>query len=93
MFIKENELLIRLGFFFGIFALMALWELTAPRRKLKTSKSIRWFNNISITFINTILVRMIFPVIPIGMAYYSAERGWGVFNVFEIPELIAGVLT
>ena len=30
----SNEAVIRLGFFFGVFALMAAWETAAPRRAL-----------------------------------------------------------
>jgi hypothetical protein len=28
---------IRLGFFFGVFAVMAVWELLAPRRRLQVA--------------------------------------------------------
>ena len=33
-FVMANEKVIRMGFFFGILAVMALWELLAPRRTL-----------------------------------------------------------
>jgi hypothetical protein len=39
-FIMINELPIRLGFFFGTFAVMALWEILSPRRRLQTSKAV-----------------------------------------------------
>ncbi len=48
--ILENELAIRLGFFFGIFAIMAVWELVAPRRALTVSKALRWTNNLGLVF-------------------------------------------
>jgi hypothetical protein len=38
----RNEIAIRIGFFLGIFALVAIWELLAPRRALTTSKTWRW---------------------------------------------------
>jgi len=38
-FIMANEMPVRLGFFFGIFAVMALWEMVRPRRHLRTSKA------------------------------------------------------
>ena len=37
-----NEPAIRLGFFFGIFALMVLWEFVMPRRERSVSRWIRW---------------------------------------------------
>ncbi|MCU7809025.1 MAG: hypothetical protein KZQ73_14320 [Candidatus Thiodiazotropha sp. (ex Semelilucina semeliformis)] len=39
--ILGNELPIRLGFFFGIFAVIAVWEILFPRRKLMVSKGMR----------------------------------------------------
>jgi hypothetical protein len=39
-FVLGNEPVIRLGFFVGIFALIATWEVLAPRRALTVSKRI-----------------------------------------------------
>lgn len=41
-FVHSNEPAIRLGFFVGIFVLIAIWELVAPQRVLTVSKTIRW---------------------------------------------------
>ncbi|RJQ51368.1 MAG: sterol desaturase family protein [Nitrospiraceae bacterium] len=88
-----NEIYIRLGFFFGVFAVMAVLELIAPRRVLKTSKAARWFNNLSITFIDSAAVRLIFPLMAFDVAKLSAERGWGIFNNIGVPVLTAGVIS
>jgi sterol desaturase/sphingolipid hydroxylase (fatty acid hydroxylase superfamily) len=93
MLLLDQEVYIRLGFFFGVFTLMSLWELTFPRRALKTSKSVRWFTNLSITFLDSAAVRLVFPLIAIDVAYKSAERGWGIFNNTAIPEPAAGVIS
>jgi sterol desaturase/sphingolipid hydroxylase (fatty acid hydroxylase superfamily) len=92
MFSLEYELPLRLGFFFGIFTVMAVWELLAQRRNLTVSKAERWFNNISITFLNAAVVRVLFPILAVGFAYKSAENGWGFFNLFAFPELAAGIV-
>jgi len=42
-FIMANEVTIRLGFFFGVFAVMAVWEVVAPKRELTVSK-LSWGN-------------------------------------------------
>lgn len=89
----ENELFIRLGFFIGVFAIMGTWELAAPRRVLKTSKAARWFNNLSIIVLNAVLVRWIFPILAIAVAYLSAERGWGIFHSIQLPPLMAGLIS
>jgi sterol desaturase/sphingolipid hydroxylase (fatty acid hydroxylase superfamily) len=80
---------IRLGFFFGIFAAMALWELLAPRRALTESKALRWASNLSVVVLNTVLLRLLFPAAAVGVALFAREQGWGLFNYFEAPYGIA----
>jgi len=87
--IRANEVAIRLGFFFGIFAVMALWELAAPRRRLTQPKVVRWANNIGLVFFNSFLVRLVFPLAAVGMAVFAREHGWGVLNYFEVPYWLA----
>ncbi|MFP5506361.1 MAG: sterol desaturase family protein [Gammaproteobacteria bacterium] len=90
-FIRANEVPIRLGFFFGIFAVMALWELAAPRRRLTQPKTVRWANNIGLVFFNSFLVRLAFPAAAVGMAVFAREQGWGVLNYFAVPYWLAVV--
>jgi sterol desaturase/sphingolipid hydroxylase (fatty acid hydroxylase superfamily) len=89
----DNEIYIRLGFFFGVFAVMALLELVSPRRVLRTSKGARWFTNLSITFIDGAALRLVFPLMAFDIAKMSAERGWGLFNNIGIPGLAAGIIS
>ncbi len=79
------ELIIRLGFFFGIFAIMALWELKSPRRPLRGAKLFRWCNNLGITFFNTLLLRLLFPAAAVGVALYVSQQQWGVLNQIDLP--------
>ena len=76
---------IRLVFFFSIFALVALWEILASRRPLTTSKKVRWLSNLSITFLNPVLVRLLFPILAVNMAVKAHERGWGFLNNCDLP--------
>jgi hypothetical protein len=64
----NTEIAIRLGFFSCIFTLVAIWELLAPRRALTTSKTRRWYGNLAVVFLNSIVVRSVFTVLPVGMA-------------------------
>ncbi len=93
MFSLEYELPLRMGFFFGVFMVMAFWEHLAPRRVLTVSKTKRWFNNISITFLDAIIIRMLFPLLAVGVAYKSAENEWGLFNMLAVSELAAGLVS
>ena len=82
------EITIRLSFFFSIFILLALWELLNPRRALGTSKKMRWFNNLAIVLLDTVIVRLLFPLVPMSMALLAQERGWGLFNNLGVPYLL-----
>ena len=87
--IIEHEILIRLGFFFSIFSIMAIWELIAPRRKLLIPKLLRWSNNLALVFLNTILLRLLFPAAAAGMAIFVNAQGWGLFNYYDVAFPIA----
>jgi len=91
----RNEIVIRLIFFCGIFVIMALWELLAPRRAWATSKKRRWINNLTIIMLNPLLVRLLFPVLVLEMAIKGQEYGWGLLNNFDLPpglELVVGIV-
>ena len=92
-FVMANEKVIRLGAFFGILGVMALWEILAPRRALTVSKAVRWINNLGIVFFNTFLVWLIFPVVSVGMALFASQQGWGIFNYFELPFWLTVVIS
>ena len=92
-FVTEFEVQIRLGFFFGVFFLMALWEIIAPRRKLVASRSVRWGNNIALVFLNSLILRLLFPAAAVGMALFAGGQGWGVFNYFDVPFTVAVLLS
>ena len=83
------EPLIRLGSFAGIFAAMALWELLAPRRRQAIGRSRRWPSNLGIVALNTLLVRLVFPVAAVGVALLAETRGWGLFRVLPAPASLA----
>jgi len=92
-FVMANEKAIRMGFFFGTLAVMGLWEVLAPRRALTVSKSVRWLNNLGLVFLNTAILRLIFPAAAVGMAAFAAGQGWGIFNYFAAPAWLAVVLS
>ncbi len=80
-----NETVIRLTFFFGIFILMAAWEVVSPRRFLTTSKTVRWLSNLGITLLNPVVVRAVSPFLPVGMALLAQKNGWGLLNNVILP--------
>jgi sterol desaturase/sphingolipid hydroxylase (fatty acid hydroxylase superfamily) len=87
--LQTYEAAIRLGFFIGIFAVMALWEVLAPRRVLTVGKAIRWANNLGLVVLNTLLLRLLFPAAAVGIAILAADNGWGLLNHFQAPAWLA----
>lgn len=83
--VLNHEMIIRLSFFLGIFALMATWEAVIPRRILTISKITRWINNLSIAFLDTLTLRLLLPMGVLGMAIWTYEQGWGFFNYWKVP--------
>jgi len=79
-FIIENEINIRLSFFFGVFFIMAIWEVIAPRRALTVSKTIRWVNNLGLVFLNSFILRILFPAAAVGVAVFAQNHGWGLLR-------------
>ncbi len=92
-FVLQNEVPIRLGFFFGVFAVMALWEVLAPRRALTVSKAVRWANNLGLVFFNSFVLRVLFPAAAVGVAVFAAEQGWGLLNYYQLPFALTVVLS
>src|SRR3990167_1696077 len=82
-FLLANEQLIRIGFFIGVLLIMALWEAAAPRRQREIPRLLRWSSNFGIVIIDTLLVRLAFPIVAVGLALVAQERGWGLFNAVE----------
>ena len=90
--IQAYEPVIRLSAFLGIFTVMALWEVIAPRRKRAFSRLTRWPSNIGIVVLNTVVMRVVFPTAAVGVALAAEANGWGLFNTFAVPAGLAVVL-
>jgi sterol desaturase/sphingolipid hydroxylase (fatty acid hydroxylase superfamily) len=91
-FIQSHETAIRIGCFLAIFAVMAVWELSAPRRTPSVSKTSRWGSNLGLVVLNTLLLRLLFPTAAAGMAAFAAAQGWGLLNQVRLPFGLAGAL-
>jgi sterol desaturase/sphingolipid hydroxylase (fatty acid hydroxylase superfamily) len=92
-FVIRNELSIRLGFFFGIFITVALWELASPRRTLALPRKVRWFSNIGLTVLNSLILRLLFPTAAIGVAIFASEQGIGLLNYYQFSAVFSIVLS
>lgn len=88
----SHESTIRLSFFLGILLVMALWELAAPRRRRDMPRVLRWTNNLALVVVDTVLVRLMFPVVAVGLALIAETNGWGLLNVISLPGWLSVVV-
>jgi sterol desaturase/sphingolipid hydroxylase (fatty acid hydroxylase superfamily) len=79
---------LRFGFFAGLFVVLAAWEWINPRRKLSIGRRLRWASNLGIIGLDTLLVRILFPSAAVGVALLAETRGWGLFNVLQLPAAV-----
>ncbi len=91
--IFAHEPALRFGTFLGVFAVMALWELVAARRELSQGRGRRWFANLGILVIGSLLVRVLFPAAAVALAVMAQREGWGLFNRFDIPFALSFVVS
>ncbi len=80
-----NEPTIRLSAFAGLFAVMALWEILAPRRLQSIGRARRWPGNLAVVVLDTLAVRLVFPVAAVGTALLAETHGWGLFQALQAP--------
>ncbi len=85
MLLIDNEIFVRLGFFAGIFFFMAAWEALLPRRSLQQNKFTRWTNNLGLTVVNGLVLRVVFPAAAVGTAVFAEQKDWGLLNQFTFP--------
>jgi sterol desaturase/sphingolipid hydroxylase (fatty acid hydroxylase superfamily) len=88
-YLLGHEPQVRLGLLISVLAVMAAWEVAAPRRRQEIPRLMRWSNNIAVVVVDTLLVRLTFPILAVGMASLATERGWGLLNAFEAPFWLA----
>ena len=85
----ENGDLIRLVCFFGIFLIMATVELFAPGRELSHGRGNRWFTSWSIVIMDSVLVKIVFPLGGFGLALWAESQSIGLFNLISVVQPIA----
>lgn len=85
------EPVIRLSVFAGLLGLLMVLEAWRPRRDRVLGRWARWPANLGIVVLNTGLLRLIAPIVPVALAFQAADEGWGLFNALEAPPWLAFV--
>ena len=91
-----SEAATRLIVFLTIFATMAVLELVLPRLQRPelagALKRHRWFTNLSMIVLSSVLLRVVFPAAAVGTALWAESAGFGLFNQMDFGPLTAGLI-
>lgn len=87
--ILAHEPMLRLAVFLGMLVAMAGWELAAPCRRHEIPRLVRWSNNLALVVVDTVILRLTFPILAVGLALMADVRSWGLFNALDAPPWLA----
>jgi sterol desaturase/sphingolipid hydroxylase (fatty acid hydroxylase superfamily) len=89
-----HEAAIRLAAFGGVLLAMLAWEQLAPRRAPTAPTALRRANNLALVAIDTLLLRLLFPVLAVGLAVQmDGSNGFGgLLSLLHLPRWLAVVL-
>ena len=80
-----TETQIRLTVFLGVLILMSALEALFPARDRVQGRVRRWGTNFGLVVIDTLAIRLLFPVIAVGAALWAQSRGLGLLHVAALP--------
>ncbi len=81
----NNEATIRLGSFFSVFFIMAVWEYLNPSRYLIINKISRWLNHGALIVISSLSIKWLAPFALTGLAFYANNESIGLFPWLDMP--------
>lgn len=91
--IVENEVEMRLFFFFAVLCIVAIWEALRPKRDRHIGRTIRWTRNLSLVFLNSFIVRLVVPFTAVGVALYAEQNQFGLLNYLSLPFVATVVIS
>ena len=77
------------------FACAAAWETFLPRRSFGTPLGARWFHQLALIALGSLVVRLCLPLAAFSLALIAQKEGWGLFNRLPLPpwsSLLLGVI-
>lgn len=84
-FILTHESNLRLGVFISILLIMMSVEALFPRKARVMGRAHRWTSNLLLIVIDSLFIRLLFPIVAVGVAALSVQKGWGLFNLVDLP--------
>ncbi|PIP91388.1 MAG: sterol desaturase [Bdellovibrionales bacterium CG12_big_fil_rev_8_21_14_0_65_38_15] len=87
-----NEALTRLIIFILSLATLCLLEVTYPRRELRFNRKVRWPANFSIMLLDTLLLRLLFPMSAVAFAQHLESIQFGLLSIIKLSETLKIIL-
>lgn len=91
--IFNYEIWIRLSCFSVMLCLLILCEKFFPRRDWRYPKTVRWLSHLGIVSLNTLILRLAFPILAIDAALIAEKHSWGLMNYLIIPRWLTVVIS
>jgi sterol desaturase/sphingolipid hydroxylase (fatty acid hydroxylase superfamily) len=91
-FLLAHESVVRTGIFICVLTIMAALEIVSPRRRVEIPRLLRWSNNIAMVVVDTIVVRLAFPLTAVGLADLIDQKGWGLLHLLPLPSVLQFVI-
>ncbi len=76
---------VHFGVFICALSVMSVLELLIPRRPMATDRGSRWLANMSLLVLDTALLRILMPLLPLAAAVWAFNADVGLFNVVDMP--------
>ncbi len=76
---------LRLLVFAGLLMVFMGLEAIFPRKTRSQPRAARWRTNFAIILIDSLIVRLMGPLIAVSAAIFAASQGWGLFNILNAP--------
>ncbi len=94
-FLSIHENVVRGAVFVAVLVAMVALESAFPRRARLQRRAHRWFTNVGLIIVGTLVLRLVLPIAAVGVAALAVERGWGLFNLVALPtwlEVLAAIV-
>ncbi len=86
--IVAHEAVLRGSAFATVFMIVAIAETIVEARPLRVSRRVRWTHNLTLTLLDTIVLRLLFPLGATAAAIWSDGRGIGLLRLVAWPPLL-----
>lgn len=88
-FIINHESALRMSVFVSILLVMMTAETLLPRKARVQARPKRWTANLLLVVIDSLVLRLVFPIVAVGVAAHAVTQGWGLLNLIALPQWLS----